>query len=374
MLQQKTLPADASEQSEQIYLAAQRAASLTRQLLTFSRKQLLRLRTADLNLVVTSISKMLTRVIGEDVVLKVECSSELLLVEADENLLEQVLTNLAVNARDAMTAGGRLSISTGRVAIGPAGRPGQLNSRPGEYVWMRVRDNGSGMTPDIRARIFEPFFTTKDVGKGTGLGLPTVYSIVRQHLGWIEVESEIGVGTSFTIFFPAAVSLRASATPFETAGRVLPHGDETILLVEDELALQKMTARVLTNLGYRVYAAGNGHAALVKWSEHREEIDLLLTDIVMPGSLAGTDLAEKLRSQDPNLRVVLTSGYNAVPPEATSPKSGVKFLAKPYTLEELSRMIRTSLDELRLRPPPDRRSAHRGAQTSSVSTQTDSRI
>jgi two-component system, cell cycle sensor histidine kinase and response regulator CckA len=339
-----SLSPEVREQSEQIYLAAERAVSLTRQLLSFGRKQHLCMRTADLNLVVTGISKMLARVLGEDITLKVECSAELLLVDADENLLEQILTNLSVNARDAMSEGGRLSITTGRINIDPTSAEGRVNARAGDFVWMRVRDDGIGMTQDTRAHIFEPFFTTKDVGRGTGLGLPTVYGIVQQHSGWIEVESELGVGSSFTVFFPAALSLRATL-PLEKSGKFLASGNETILLVEDELSLQKMTSRVLKNLGYRVIAANDARSALLKWAQHPGEIDLLLTDIVMPGGMAGTDLAVRLRDEDPSLPIVLTSGYSTVQPEHFALKDAVRFMPKPYTLETLSRFVRDSIDD-----------------------------
>jgi two-component system cell cycle sensor histidine kinase/response regulator CckA len=364
MRQQDALPRDTREQSEQIYLAAQRAARLTRQLLSFSRKQLLHLRTADLNLVVTGISKMLQRVIGEDISLKLECSSELLLVDADENLLEQVLTNLAVNARDSMPKGGRLTISTGRVHIEKSSIRGRMNERCGDFVSVRVRDNGTGMTAQTQSRIFEPFFTTKDVGKGTGLGLPTAYGIIRQHLGWIEVESELGAGSTFTIYLPAALSLQAPAVPPLAAGKALPSGNETILLVEDELALQTMTARVLRNLGYRVLVANDGHAAMLKWAEHQQPIDLLLTDIVMPGGLSGTELAQKLRQVAPDLRIVLMSGYTTEAPKSSETTQGIIFLSKPYTLEEMAGAVRSSLDEAKQTSPNARTTAPWGVPVS----------
>jgi two-component system, cell cycle sensor histidine kinase and response regulator CckA len=344
LLQKDSCADDVREPSEQILSAAKRASALTRQLLSFSRKQVLRLRTTDLNLVVAGISKMLQRIIGEDISLAFESLPEMLLVDADEGLLEQVLMNLAINARDAMPKGGKLSIDTGRTTIDRAGFKGQLHECSGDYVWIRVRDSGCGMTPVTQARIFEPFFTTKDVGKGTGLGLATVYGIVRQHRGWIEVVSQVESGTVFTIFLPAAASLRPMVvTPGPTAGNLLS-GTETILLVEDEPALQLMTTKVLEGLGYRVLTADNGRAALSVWAQHRSEIDLLFTDMVMPGGLTGSDLAAKLQGEDPGLRVVLTSGYNSAQTGSIVLQEGVNFLPKPYNLEMLSQIIRSNLD------------------------------
>jgi nitrogen-specific signal transduction histidine kinase/CheY-like chemotaxis protein len=344
LLQKNSHSADVREPSEQILSAAQRAAGLTRQLLSFSRKQVLRLRTTNLNLVVTGIAKMLQRVIGEDISLAVECSGGELLADVDEGLLEQVLMNLAINARDAMPKGGMLSIGTGRINIGHGVAKGSLPDCAGDFAWIRVRDNGCGMTPVIQARIFEPFFTTKDVGKGTGLGLATVYGIVQQHGGWIEVASQPGGGTLFTIFLPLAVTSRPEEAPPAPAASNLKSGSETILLVEDEMALQAMATKILEHLGYRIFVASDGRAALDVWAKHRAEIDLLLTDIVMPGGLTGSDLATKLLGEDPGLRVVLTSGYNTALMESIVLREGVNFLPKPYTLETLSQIVRASLD------------------------------
>jgi two-component system cell cycle sensor histidine kinase/response regulator CckA len=344
VLQKDPLSVDVRESVDQILTAAHRAEGLTRQLLAFSRKKTPQTRVADLNEVVAGISKMLQRVIGEDITLSVECSDERSLVDAGEGSIEQVLMNLAVNARDAMPKGGRLSVSTGRVAIDQAGLQGQLQASAGDFVWLRVRDTGCGMTSVTQARIFEPFFTTKDVGKGTGMGLSTVFSIVRQHRGWIEVMSHPGEGSVFTIFWPAAEEYSTAVGLTDTVMANSQSGDETILLVEDEPAVRAMARKTLERLGYRVYEAGDGIAALSVWAQHRSEIDLLLTDIVMPEGLAGSDLAKKLRAEDPGLRVVLTSGYNSAGPDSANLIGGAMFIQKPYTLELLSQTIRTCLD------------------------------
>ena len=342
--QSDLLPKEMRELLDQILGAAHRAEGLTRQLLAFSRKKVLQPRTADLNEVVAGISTMLQRIIGEDIALSVECSNGQSLVEAGEGSIEQVLLNLAVNARDAMPKGGRLSIDTGRINSDQAGVQGQLLASKGDFVWLRVGDTGCGMTSVTQAQIFEPFFTTKDVGKGTGMGLSTVYGIVQQHRGWIEVASQPGAGSVFTIYLPAATEGSTVARPNDPVAAKLQSGDETILLVEDEPALRAMARKILQRLGYRVYEAGDGIAALSVWAEHRAEIDLLLTDMVMPEGMTGSDLALKLQAEDPELHVVLTSGYNSTDPGSVQLNEGALFMRKPYTLETLSQMIRTCLD------------------------------
>ena len=338
------LPAELRENLDQVLAAARRAEDLTRQLLTFSRKKVLQPRTADLNEVVAGISKMLQRIIGEDITLIVEHAEGPSLVVAGEGLIEQVLLNLAINARDAMPKGGRLSIATGRITSDQAGVQGQLLGSKGEFVWLRIADTGCGMTPLNRAHIFEPFFTTKEVGKGTGLGLSTVYGIVQQHRGWIDVASQVGAGSVFTIYLPAATEVSVGATLHSAAAARLQSGDETILLVEDEPALRALARKILERLGYRVYEAGDGIAALSVWAQHKAEIDLRLTDLVMPGGLTGGDLARQLQAEDTELHVVLTSGYNSAEPSSVILTRGAQFMRKPYTIESLSQVIRTCLD------------------------------
>ena len=311
VLQSDSLSANLRESVDQILVAAHRAEGLTRQLLSFSRKKILQTRVSDLNEVVAGIAKMLQRVIGEDIALSVEYVDGRALVEAGEGLIEQVLMNLAVNARDAMPKGGRLAISTGRITIDQAGLLGQfagvcrrlrLAARPRHRLRDDIGDAGTH---------FEPFFTTKDVGKGTGMGLSTVYGIVRQHRGWIEVASHLGKGSAFTIFWPAAQQPSPVVRSIDPAAKKLQSGNETILLVEDEPSLRAMARKTLERLGYCVYDAGDGIAALTVWEQHRSEIDLLLTDMVMPEGLTGSDLASKLQAEDPELRVLITSGYDS---------------------------------------------------------------
>jgi len=342
--QSECLSAEARELLDQVLAAAHRAETLTRQLLTFSRKKIMQLRIADLNEVVAGFIKMLQRVIGEDVALDVEYSNDKALVEVGEGLIEQVLMNLAVNARDAMPNGGRLSIKTGRTNVDQVGVRGQLQESKGDFIWLRVSDTGIGMTELTQTHIFEPFFTTKDVGKGTGMGLSTVYGIVRQHRGWIEVESQVGTGSVFTIYLPAALDASAVARTHDPLVSHLQTGDETILLVEDEPSLRAMTRKLLEHLGYRVYEACDGVAALSVWEEHRAEIDLLLTDMVMPNGMNGSDLAQKLQAEDPELHVVLTSGYNSAEPGSVKLSKISLFIRKPYTLDAISRAIRRCLD------------------------------
>jgi PAS domain S-box-containing protein len=342
--QSDRLSADTRELLDQVMAAAHRAEKLTRQLLTFSRKKILQLRIADLNEVVASFIKMLQRVIGEDVALEVEYSNDKALVEVGEGLIEQVLMNLAVNARDAMPNGGRLSIKTGRTNVDQVGVQGQLQESKRDFIWLRVSDTGFGMTSLIQAHIFEPFFTTKDVGKGTGMGLSTVYGIVRQHRGWIEVASQVGTGSVFTIYLPAAIDASAVVQTFDPGASQLQTGDETILLVEDEPSLRAMARKLLEHLGYHVYEASDGVAALSVWKEHRAEIDLLLTDMVMPNGMTGSDLAQKLQAEDPELHVVLTSGYNSAEPSSVKLSKSSLFIRKPYTLDAISQTIRKCLD------------------------------
>jgi PAS domain S-box-containing protein len=339
-----SISAETRELLDQVLAAAHRAETLTRQLLTFSRKKVLQTRVSDLNEVVAGVTKMLHRIIGDDVILSVENAGEHLLVEIGEGLVEQVLVNLAINARDAMPKGGRLSISAGLVTIPQAGPGGTLTAVAGDFVWLRIADTGCGMTEVTRSHIFEPFFTTKDVGKGTGLGLSTVYGIVRQHRGWIEVASKPGMGTVFTLYLPAATQGSSGAEGNVPAAPKLQPGSETILLVEDEPALRAMARTTLERLGYRVYEAGDGVAALSVWSQHKEEIDLLLSDIVMPEGMTGSDLAQQLQAEDPDLCVVLTSGYNSAEPTTVKLEGGRQFMRKPYTLETLSMMVRRCLD------------------------------
>jgi PAS domain S-box-containing protein len=324
---------------EEVSSAAHRAAALTRQLLAFSRKQTLQPQRLDLNGVVASMDKMLRRLIGEEIVLSTQLADRLGAVRADQGQLEQVIVNLVVNARDAMPRGGTLRLATTNAALGESKR----DVAPGPYVRLAVSDDGVGMPPETLARIFEPFFTTKDVGQGTGLGLATVYGIVRQSGGYIEVTSDVGRGTTFDIFLPRLVDDLDQAPP---SGDPRPPtgGSETILLVEDEPSVRRLARRVLERLGYAIIEAANGAAALATANERAGTIDLLLTDVVMP-EMRGNELAAALAPLRPDMAVLFISGYTDGAVDLTSVRAaGSAFLAKPFTPDALARKVRDLLD------------------------------
>ena len=314
--------------------AAQRAANLTRQLLTFSRRQVKNPIDLDIVECVTGMTHLLRRVLGEDVVFEARFAA-VPTVHADPGMIEQVVMNLAINARDAMPDGGTLTLSLEAVDVGP-GRA----KPPGRYVCLGVSDTGSGIPPEVLPRIFEPFFTTKEVGKGTGLGLATVFAIVDQHDGFVEVESAVGRGATLRVLLPA-VDAEPVARRGETT-RAWPRGDETVLLVEDDEAVRASTRSALERLGYRVLTADSAESARALWREH-DRVDLLVTDVVMPVT-SGRQLAAELRSEAPALRVLFVSGYD---PQAAL-DSGTGFLAKPFTVRELAFAVREALDA---RPP-----------------------
>ena len=323
----------------EILRASERAKVLTNQLLAFSRKQVVRPTQVDLNATIRDLSRMLVRVIGENIELDLQLDVVPPVI-ADVGQIEQVVMNLAVNARDAMPFGGRLTIRTVRAAMDtPAARARGLD--PGEYAALVVSDTGSGMTADVRHRIFEPFFTTKEVGKGTGLGLSTVYGIVKQSSGHIEVSSEPGKGTTFRVHFPRGVGNLAGAAP-ERPGPT--HGVETVLLVEDEPMVLDLGSRVLRSHGYRVLVASNATEALQVAREHAGTVDLLLTDVVMPG-MPGPELAARLEQVTPGLRVLYVSGYADDSVARLGTEEGISFLAKPFTGEALAARVREVLDQ-----------------------------
>lgn len=324
--------------------AAERAATLTRQMLAFSRKQMLMPVLLDLNGVIGDTAKLLVRLIGEDVEFRIEADESLWAVEADAGQVVQVLMNLSANARDAMPLGGKLTIATGNLVVGPEGRiVGPMGGRvaPGEYVWFSVADTGTGMNDEVREHIFEPFFTTKEVGRGTGLGLATVFGIVKQSAGYIDVKSEAGKGACFTIYLPRATG-RAAA---ETVARVeeAPKGAERLLLVEDEAAVRQVMGEYLQERGYTVLAAEDGQQALVVASECKDRIDLLITDLVMPGQ-SGLELAQTLQGLRPGLKTIYMSGHpdDAIARHGGEPGEAI-FLQKPFTLSALARKLRDAL-------------------------------
>jgi len=333
-----------SELADEIGNAAQRAAALTRQLLLFGRKEKLQPRDLDLNESINGVTKMLRRTLGEDIQLQFRFALQPMFIHADAGMLDQVLVNLAVNARDAMPKGGRLVIETSVAEFDESVRRQSAHARPGSFVSLSVSDTGCGIPPEIMPRIFDPFFTTKDVGKGTGLGLATVFGIVEQHKGWITVRSEVDCGTTFQIYLPRLTGM-SKPEPGQPALNPLPApGDETILLAEDDAFLRASVRKILSQLGYRVLEAASGVEALEVWKQNREVIQLLLTDLVMPGGVNGKELAEKLLKENPRLKVIYASGYNAdIAGKDFALEEGVNFLAKPFETERLEQIIRNSL-------------------------------
>lgn len=326
----------------QVVRAAERATALTRQLLAYSRKQIIQRRPLALNGAIEQTVAMLRRVIGEHIAIDLQLGAGLPPVFADASNIDQVVMNLALNARDAMRDGGRLTLTTTLAELAEADRakhPGVLAQR---FVCLKVKDTGHGMDTATLSRVFEPFFTTKDPGKGTGMGLATVYGILRQHNGWVEVESEPGRGTTFRVYVPLSDELPSedrteivSPLLIETGGKQM-----TVLVVEDEEMLREFVCEALGMLGYRILSAANGQEALDIWADRRNEIDLLLTDVVMPESISGRQLAHRLVMDRPDLKVIFTSGYS---PELIGPEFEQErehgFLAKPYLTEHLARTV-----------------------------------
>ena len=322
-----------------------RAASLIRQLLLFSRKQPFQAQDLEFNESIMELTKMLRRTLGEHIQLQCQFSMEPLYVNADAGMMDQVLMNLSVNARDAMPKGGRLVIQTSALEFDKSVQVHSPQARPGSFVCLSVSDTGSGIKPEILPRIFEPFFTTKDIGKGTGLGLATVFGIVQQHQGWINVYSEIGRGTTFKIYLPRLAGMTAKSQE-EPDLATMRGGNETILLVEDDKFLRASVRRALSQLGYSVLEAANGNEALEIWQYQRYVIQLLLTDMVMPGGISGRELAERMLKENPKLKVIYSSGYTAEVSESDFPlEEGINFLHKPYEAHKLALTVRLRLDK-----------------------------
>jgi PAS domain S-box-containing protein len=328
---------------EEIQAAAERAAALTRQLLAFSRRQMLHPEIVDINTIVQQIEKLLRRLISEDVELVTALARDLTPVRADPGSIEQILVNLAVNARDAMPVGGRLTIETANVELDDTYAVTHVTMKPGPYVMLAVSDTGAGMDDATRSRLFEPFFTTKEQGKGSGLGLATVYGMVKQSGGYIWVYSEPGHGTAFKVYLPPAAQ---RSTSEEGGGRredAVARGWETVLLVEDEDAVRALAREVLRRHGYVVLEARHGVDALRVAERHTDDIHLMITDVVMP-LMSGRDLAERLSSVRPAMKVLFMSGYtdHAVMQRDLTP--GSAFIQKPFTPEVFARKVRTILD------------------------------
>jgi len=324
--------------------AADKAADLTRQLLAFSRRQVVQLAPSDLNELVADLGKLLRRLIGADVQLHTVLAPGSVHIKADTGMIEQVLMNLAVNARDAMPQGGSLIVSTSIVQATP---PATAGSSPGhgQYARVSVEDSGVGIASEHLPHIFEPFYTTKDKARSTGLGLATVFGIVEQHHGWVDVVTQIGSGTTFSVYLPysttAPIPVIAPVLPL-----TMPRGYEGILVVDDDVAVREMIRDVLARQGYRVREAASGRDALDVWQRHHQDIALVLTDIVMPDGMTGPDLVDRLTATRPDLRVIYTSGYSTESDRVEAQlREGVNFLQKPYRPGTLVRLLRQRLDE-----------------------------
>lgn len=328
---------------EEIKKAADRAASLTRQLLAFSRKQILEPKVVNLNSIVDSTEKMLRRLIGENIEVSSILEPELWLVKADPSQIEQILMNLVVNARDAMPDGGKLTIETANVELDQNYAGKHVMVSPGPYVMLAVSDTGIGMDAETEAHIFEPFFTTKEIGKGTGLGLSTVYGIVKQSGGYVWVYSEVGQGTTFKVYLPREFEPESAFVKSES--RSIARGTETVLLVEDDDMVRNLAREVLESNGYRVLVASEATEALTLCENSRGEIKLVLTDVVMP-QMGGKELAARLLQNSPDLKVLYMSGYtdNAIVHHGVLDES-VSFLQKPFTPDALAKKVREVLDE-----------------------------
>jgi len=331
--------------AEQIGQAADRAAGLTRQLLTFSRRQVMQPRRLNMSEVVCNMTQMLSRILGEDIALQLKYSSQPAFVQADASMMEQVLLNLAVNSRDAMPKGGKLTIKIS-IREGHSLQSDLISgTHTGNFVCLSVIDTGCGISPENLPRIFEPFFTTKAVGKGTGLGLATVYGIIQQHEGWIQVDSKPGTGTTFNVFMPCANGTTRPAEKQSDAAPIIRGGTETVLVVEDEAPVRELVCNLLLSHGYRVIQAESGVKALELWHNTREHVDLVLTDLVMPDQMNGRELAEKLWAERPALKVIFTSGYSVDVVGADFVlQRGINYLQKPYPPSKLALAVRDCLD------------------------------
>jgi PAS domain S-box-containing protein len=346
VLDDPRLPGDLTEMLRQVLQASEFAAGLTRQLLVFGRRQVLqpdRLAPAQ---VVHRVAGLLRRTLGDHIVLRTDIPPKLPEALADSGMVEQVLINLAINARDAMPKGGELLIAAEARETGPEYLRQVPQAKVGRFIGLRVRDTGIGIPAGNLPRIFDPFFSTKTEGRGTGLGLATVYSIAQQHGGWIEVDSQVGRGTEFSVWLPVAAGPPTPAPAAAPMPAAASGGRETLLVVEDREEVRVMVRNVFDRQGYRTLLAESGPTALDLWARHRDEIALLFTDIVMPGGVNGRELADRLRSERPELKVIYCSGFdaNVLGPDALT-RPGTHFLAKPFNIAQMARLVRDMLDE-----------------------------
>ncbi|MBN2122720.1 MAG: response regulator [Deltaproteobacteria bacterium] len=333
-----------SRKLKEIERAAHRASELTQRLLTFSRKIESRMQPVDLNQEVGNAEKLLRRTIPRMIDIEVRLEGPIRIIKADPTQIEQIVMNLAVNARDAMEEGGTLTIETKNVTLDEIFCTERIECVPGEYVLLKVADTGQGMDKETQDRIFDPFFTTKGVGKGTGLGLATVFGIVKGHGGHIFCESEPGRGTTFSIYLPAGEA-QAEETDGTEVEEVLPSGTECVLVVDDEEILRDLAMQTLFKYGYRVLLAADGESALELYEQHREEVSLVILDLIMPG-MGGKRCMEELLRRDSGLKIVIASGYAGDEAETGLLNAGAKgFVKKPYNINEVLKVIRQVLDE-----------------------------
>jgi len=343
--QNPNLDVETTDALKELELETKRAASLTRQLLLFSRRSVMQARVADLNELVHNLLKMLRRLLGENIAIEFDCCTQLPPVEVDIGMIEQVLMNLAVNARDAMPRGGNLTIATGVAQFDGEARKIHSERREGHFVTLTVTDTGTGMDEGTLKRIFEPFFTTKELGKGTGLGLPTAHGIVKQHKGWIEVQSQPGRGSTFAVYLPVRTPASKTAEIVPAIPQVVG-GRGTVLLVEDEEIVRRPIGTYLRKLGYQVIEAANGKQALALWSDHRDQVDVLYSDMVMPEGVSGLELAEKLRADKPQLRVIISSGYSTeISLQGVPANAGYVYLPKPSPSAAIAAAVRECLEK-----------------------------
>jgi len=342
--QNPSLDAESRESVSLIEKAAERAANLTRQLLAFSHKQDKETRLINLPELVADMTRLLKRILGEDITLNYRADPDLPPLVADQGMIEQVIMNLAVNSRDAMPEGGQLEITAAKVVLDDDAASRHSGGRPGSFFQLEVRDTGVGIEPEHLVQIFEPFFTTKEIGHGTGLGLATVFGIVKQHDGWVEVESKLGLGSVFRVYLPVTppgeIKTLTTIPPEKLKG-----GTETILIAEDEQPIRKLIKIALERYGYRVLIAEDGNEAMRIMKDNNLKVELLVTDLVMPGGLNGRQLAEKLKALHADLKVIYISGFTKdIATQELKLEQGVNFLRKPFSLYALAELVRRQLD------------------------------
>ncbi|MGC8742297.1 MAG: PAS domain S-box protein [Verrucomicrobiia bacterium] len=348
MYSETTLPEEIKASIHQIDVVADRASRLVKKLLAFSRQQLVEFKPVNLNKLVSDSSDMIGKLIGEDVKFELHLNADSPVIQADSSMIEQILINLAANARDAMPDGGQLTISSFNVEITEKSEIKSQNAQTGKFVVLEVKDTGCGMDENIKSRIFEPFFTTKEFGKGSGLGLATVYGIVEQHKGWIDVESAVGAGTTFRVYFPVVEQLTYEGTQKikpKIPASVLPNRKFTVLVVEDEGNLRFLIRHLLERKGFTVLEAANGMDAIKIWNAYNGKIDLLFTDIIMPDGINGRELASQLKALKPDLKILFSSGYSIYwQDKEFRLKEEINFIQKPYSQEKLLETINNCLE------------------------------